>query len=52
MVLDSDLKQELNLIALSENMTVEQVAHIILSSYADDYWTEQKRLPKTVGFEL
>ena len=52
MVLEPDLRQELNLIALSENLTVEEVAHIILASYAGDYWTELKQKPKaTVGFK-
>ena len=52
MVLDSDLKQELNLIALSENMLTGEVIHSVLTSFTDDYWTELKQKPKaTVGFQ-
>ena len=51
MVLDSDLKQELNLIALSENLTMEEIIHIILVNNVEDYWTELKQRPKaSVGF--
>ena len=52
MVLEPDLRQELNLIALSENLTVEEVAHIILANSVEDYWTELKQKPKAkVGFK-
>ena len=51
MVLDTDLKQELNLIALSENMTMEEVIHIILVNNVEDYWIELKQKPRAkVGF--
>ena len=52
MVLDSDLKQELNLIALSENMTTGEVIHSVLADFNENYWIEMKQKPKAnVGFQ-
>lgn len=52
MELIPELREELNLIALSENMSVEEVAHAVLTGFTEDYWIELKQKPKAcVGFQ-
>ena len=51
MVLEPELQQELNLIALSEHMTTDEVIHSVLAGFTEEYWTEQKEKQKTIGFK-
>ena len=50
MVLEPDLRQELNLIALSEHMTTEEIIHSVLLGFAEEYWIDLKK-QKSIGFK-
>lgn len=50
MVLEPELQEEINLIALSEHLTTEEVIHSVLTGFAEEYWVEIKK-SQAIGFK-
>lgn len=50
MVIEPELQEEINLIALSEHMSTEEIIHSVLTGFTEEYWIDLKK-PKSIGFK-